>query len=122
MAGIQLSSKKLSKFFLIFTKLVSKETWKVNSYFQLTIIFIVFALAGSLSVKIAYPITELVGLNVETTSPWIFWPIRILLILPIYQVLLISIGTLFGQYSYFSKFLKKSLSRFKPSKRTLSRT
>ena len=115
------SFTKIRKIFSLFAKLFSKDTWKVDSYFQLIIIFTVFALAGSLSVKIAYPITEFIGLNSETSSPWLFWPVRILLILPVYQILLISIGTLFGQYTYFSRFIKKSLSRFKPEKRALPR-
>ena len=111
---------KSSKAIKILTILFSKKTWKVKSYWQLAIVFLVFSLAGSLSVKIAYPVTEFLGLHQQTTSPWLFWPIRILLILPIYQILLISIGSAFGQYQYFSKFIKKGIGRFKPHKRFMS--
>lgn len=102
-----------SKIIRISRKLISKKTWGVDSYAQLAVIFVVFALAGSLSIKVAYPITEWVGLTRQDTSAWIFWPVRILLVLPIYQLLLITIGTLFGQYHYFAKFIRKSLSRLK---------
>ncbi|MGB2332508.1 MAG: DUF6787 family protein [Litorivicinaceae bacterium] len=40
-----------------------------------------------------------------------FWPLRVLIIFPIYQLLLIIIGTLAGQFSYFWEFEKKFLRR-----------
>ncbi|MFT6835409.1 MAG: hypothetical protein ACJA0H_001447 [Francisellaceae bacterium] len=88
-----------------------KKKWGLSSYWQVLIILVVFSLAGSLSVKIAYPVTQFIGLDRATTSPWIFWPVRVLLIFPIYQISLISIGTLLGQYKFFSRFSKKFLSR-----------
>jgi len=44
-----------------------------------------------------------------------FWftPIRLLLIFPIYQVLLVAIGFLFGQFKFFWAFEKKMLRSMK---------
>ena len=85
-----------------------KEKWRITSNLQLIIILIVFSITGLTSVWIARPLLEY--LNVDRTT-WMFWPIRILIIFPIYQVLIIVIGTLFGQFKFFWQFEKKMLSR-----------
>ncbi len=88
-----------------------KERWGISSNFQIVIIFIVFAITGSTATKISSPVTELIGLYKETTNPWIFWPVRFLLIFPLYQVLLIFFGWLFGQFKFFWNMEKKMLKR-----------
>ena len=88
-----------------------KEKWGIDSNFQLVIILIVFSVTGSIAVTIAKPVLNLVGLDKETVSPWIFWPIRIFIIFPIYQVLIVIIGALFGQFRFFWNFEKKMLVR-----------
>jgi hypothetical protein len=88
-----------------------KERWGITSNFQLTIIFIVFAITGSMSAKIAGPVCNFIGFYKETTHEWLYWPVRILLIFPIYQVLLVFFGWLFGQFHFFWNFEKKMLSR-----------
>ena len=97
-----------------------KAKWKINSNFQLVIILIVFSVTGSLSVVVGEPILELIGLEEKDLSPWIFWPARILIIFPIYQILIVIIGALFGQFQFFWNFEKKMLSRlgFKQFKET----
>ena len=88
-----------------------KEKWGITSDFQLVIILIVFSVTGSIAVWIAKPILDLVGLDKSAVSPWIFWPIRISIIFPIYQVLIVIIGALFGQFKFFWNFEKKMLVR-----------
>ena len=88
-----------------------KQRWGITSNFQLILIFIVFSINGSFATWIAKPVTEFVGLNSETTNPWIFWPLRILLIFPIYQITLPLVGFLFGQHKLFWNFTKKMLYR-----------
>ena len=46
-------------------------------------------------------------------SLWIYWPIRIVILFPIYQVMLVVIGALFGQFNFFWNFEKKMLNRMK---------
>ncbi len=88
-----------------------KKRWGIDSNFQIVVICIVFTVTGSAAAKLAAPITEFIGLDRENTNPWVFWPVRILLIFPIYQVLLVIIGWLFGQFKFFWNFEKKTLNR-----------
>ncbi|MBK0370022.1 DUF6787 family protein [Flavobacterium agrisoli] len=85
-----------------------KERWGVTSNLQLTIIFIVFALTGSASAWLSKPFCVWLGISKENVGFW-FTPLRLLLIFPIYQVLLVAIGTLFGQFTFFWAFEKKML-------------
>tara|TARA_X000000368_G_C22912152_1_gene659113 strand:+ start:198 stop:509 length:312 start_codon:yes stop_codon:yes gene_type:complete len=88
-----------------------KEKWGIKSNFQLFIILVVFSITGSVAVLIAKPLLNLVGLEKELISPWVFWPIRIFIIFPIYQILIVIIGALFGQFQFFWNFEKKMLVR-----------
>ncbi|WP_224490386.1 DUF6787 family protein [Robertkochia flava] len=89
-----------------------KERWGIDSNFQLFVVFVVFAITGSTAAKLASPVTHFMGLDQETTNAWIYWPVRIFVIFPVYQVLLVVFGWLFGQFSFFWNFEKKMLSRF----------
>ena len=88
-----------------------KEKWGITSNFQFIIILIVFSVTGSLAVWVAKPILELVGLDKSAVSPCVFWPIRIAIIFPIYQVMILVIGAVFGQFKFFWVFEKKMLVR-----------
>ena len=88
-----------------------KEKWGITSNFQIIIILFVFSVTGSLSLLVAKPLLDFIGLDKATLSPWIFWPIRILIIFPIYQILIVIIGALFGQFQFFWNFEKKMLAR-----------
>ena len=100
---------QLRFFIWCFKKLANK--WVVQFRWEMIAIFIVFAITGSISAKLAAPLTNLLGMTQESTNPWIFWPVRIFIILPIYQVLLVGFGWLFGQFTFFWTFEKKMLSR-----------
>ena len=97
-----------------------KEKWGITSNSQLVIILIVFSVTGSIAVWIAKPILDSIGLDKSTVSPWIFWPIRIAIIFPAYQILIVIVGALFGQFKFFWAFEKKMLARlgFKQFKET----
>lgn len=86
-----------------------KERWSITSNFQLVIILIVFAITGSTSAWVTRPILAFIGIEKDTMNPFIYWPLSLLLILPVYKILLIIIGTIFGQYRFFSQFVKKML-------------
>lgn len=88
-----------------------KERWGIESNFQIVIIFIVFAINGSLSMYLTNPITELIGISKETTNPLIYWPIRILVVFIVYQITLVFVGALFGQKKFFWNMEKKMLQR-----------
>ncbi len=88
-----------------------KHRWGIKSNWALTAIFMVFAINGSFAAWVAKPITNLLGLSPETLNPWLYYPLRILLVFPIYQTTLPLIGWLFGQFKFFWEFEKKFLSR-----------
>lgn len=109
-ASSVLLSYLMIRFFLwCFKKLSNK--WVVNHRWEMIAIFIVFAITGSVSGKLAGPFANLLGFNEGNFSGWVYWPARILLIFPIYQVLLVLFGWLFGQFRFFWSFEKKMLKR-----------
>lgn len=87
-----------------------KERWKVESNFQLTIIFIVFAITGSASAWISKPVCIWLGILKKDFGFW-HTPVRLLIVLPLYQILLVIIGFLFGQFKFFWAFEKKMLRK-----------
>ena len=87
-----------------------KERWGISSNWQVAVIFIVFAVTGSTSAKLAGPLTDAIGVTKEIGG-FLYWTIRILIIFPIYQVLLVFFGWLFGEYTFFWNFEKKMLKR-----------
>ncbi|WP_062058014.1 DUF6787 family protein [Aquimarina longa] len=99
-------------FLFITLKLFSvlETKWNVSYRWELIAIFIVFAITGSTAARISDPILSILGLHKGINS-WIYWPIRILLIFPIYQVLLLIVGWIFGQFKFFWNFEKKMLRR-----------
>ena len=85
-----------------------KQRWGIRSNFQMFLILMVFAINGSLAVKIAEPLMEWIGLNRGTTTPFVYWFLRILIIFPIYQITLVIVGALFGQFRFFWKYRKEN--------------
>lgn len=88
-----------------------KKRWGLRSNWQVVKILLVFAITGYSSLFIAKPLLELIGLHQEDMNPWVYRPLRILFIFPIYNVLIIIIGWLFGEYRFFAAFVKKMLTR-----------
>ncbi|MCM4160331.1 diacylglyceryl transferase [Antarcticibacterium flavum] len=88
-----------------------KQRWGIDSNFQIILILIVFAITGSTSAKLAGPLCDFLGIYQESSHWALYWFARLVLIFPIYQVLLVSFGWLFGQFNFFWQFEKKMLSR-----------
>ena len=86
-----------------------KEKWGIKSNFQLLLILVVFSITGFIAAFIAAD-PLLFFFNI-TPNDIYYWPVRILIIFPIYQVLILCIGFLFGQFDFFWKFEKKLLYR-----------
>lgn len=81
--------------------------WGITSNVQVVLILIVFAINGSFAAWVADPIMAFIGLDKETTNGFIYWPLRILLIFPVYQLTLPVVGFVFGQFKFFWAFEKK---------------
>ena len=86
-----------------------KERWGITSNFQIVIIFIVFGITGSVSAYISGRLTIIIiG---ESELHWLIkLLIRIIVLTPIYQVLLLFFGYIFFQYKFFYNFVKKFMS------------
>ncbi|KGO83475.1 diacylglyceryl transferase [Flavobacterium rakeshii] len=86
-----------------------KKRWGITSNFQLIVIFIVFAITGSTSAYLSKPVIEWIGISKDAMSPWLYIPLRLLIIFPVYQVLLVFFGLVSGQFKFFWNFEKKML-------------
>jgi hypothetical protein len=93
-----------------------KKKWNITSNLQLVVIFIVFGLTGSVSVKFTDPLLDFFKIYPDTFKSILggvilYWIIRILIVFPIYQILLLIFGALFFQFRFFWEFEKKILRR-----------
>lgn len=86
-----------------------KERWNIKSNWQVFVILVVFAITGSSAALLSKPILALFGIVKGSVSNWVYYPLYIILIFPVYQVLLVSFGFIFGQFSFFWAFEKKML-------------
>ena len=67
-----------------------KNKWGVENNFQIVIIFIVFAVTGSAAAIISNPITAYFEL--DNVHSLLYWPIRLLIVFPVYQLMLVFFG------------------------------
>ena len=93
-----------------------KNKWGIKSNFQFLIIFIVFGITGSSSVVIGKPILDFFSIspNLFSEIPFgnlLYFILRLIIIFPLYQVLLIIFGAIFFQFSFFWELEKKILRK-----------
>ena len=85
-----------------------QEKWGVPGPLQVILILVVFALTGSSVVALKGPIFEL--LHVAPTEPvWLRSALYLIFIFPLYQILLLFYGFVFGQFSFFWEKEKKMI-------------
>lgn len=94
----------------IFDKLEKK--WEVTYRWEMISIFLVFAITGSSSLFVGKPIIKLIGITKENLNPLPYWILYIIIGFIFYQIILLVIGWLFGQFQFFWNFEKKMLKRF----------
>ena len=87
-----------------------KQHWGFTTNWDIIAVLIVFAINGSFSAWVAKPISAFLGLSAESVG-WLYYPLRIVLIFPIYQATLPIVGWAFGKFSFFWEFEKKFLAR-----------
>jgi len=92
-----------------------KTRWQVKSGLQVLLILIVFACTGSSVVVIKH----LIGIS--NSSPSSDRILFYLAVLPIYNIMLLGYGFLFGQFKFFlnfeKKFFKRIIGLFKKTKK-----
>jgi ferrochelatase len=92
-----------------------KAKWNIESDWQLIVIFVVFSITGSAAMVVRKLVFGWIGIGPDT-SLWIKIPLYIAILLPAYQLLLLVIGGLLGQFRFFYEFQKKNF-RFMNRKR-----
>ena len=90
-----------------------RQIFRVDTNYQLFIVNIVFAVTGTLALYLAGDILRVIGINQDQISHSFYWTLRVIIIIPVYQVLLIIVGTLFGEFKYFWEMEKKMINRFR---------
>jgi len=98
-----------------------KRRWGVTSPYQVAVIFLVFAITGMLSVYVSRFVFEILHLTKEDPF-WLRAVVYIVTVLPAYQVILLTVGTIFGQHKFFKNFLRIMLGRFLFWKRSKKKT
>lgn len=87
-----------------------KQRWKVQNMWQLVLILLVFACTGFSVLFLKKPLlTWLAG---EEGNSLLATALYYIFILPIYNILLLGYGFLFGQFTYFWAFEKRFMERF----------
>ncbi|AFM05813.1 hypothetical protein Fleli_3493 [Bernardetia litoralis DSM 6794] len=87
-----------------------KTRWQVNSTWQVFVILIVFALTGFTVMYGKRWFFGIIGFD-ESTAWYTKTIVWVLLILPIYQVVLLFYGAIFGQFNFFWNFVKRTFGR-----------
>lgn len=94
-----------------------KKRWGLQSNRQILVVLIVFAITGSSSAYLGKPLLDFFALDREAFPTGFFfgglgyYSLRLIVIFPLYQVLLVGYGWLFGQFRFFWNFEKKMLKR-----------
>lgn len=88
-----------------------RKRWNIKTNFQVVIIFIVFAITGSATLVVKKQIFMWLGITSDTDL-WLKIPLYILVVFPVYQVMFLIVGTVFGQFRFAWEFEKKIFSRF----------
>ncbi len=83
-----------------------QEKWGLESLLQVIAVLIVFSLAGSSVVFLRKTFFGFLGFD-EHTAMWLKTITYILFVFPAYQVLLLTYGFIFGQFSFFWEKEKK---------------
>ena len=110
------------------------DRWTFAWWWEMAIIFTVFGITGSSSVFFVRPVMgKVLGLEGNfgkrmrvkllihclgsmKEGPWSFRLISLVVLMPIYSVLLVCVGTVFGRHAYFKKFALRMWKRFIPSR------
>jgi hypothetical protein len=92
-----------------------RPSWK-ESKLEAAVIFVVFGVTGSTSVKLVRPaLKSTIGMEGSMVEgPWSYRITSIIAVSPIYATLLVTFGTLAGRHRYFAAMSNKIFGRFLP--------
>lgn len=87
-----------------------KQRWNVRNGWDVLIILVVFACTGFSVLYVKRWLFEWIGLTGDSPG-WLRWGVNILIILPLYQVILLAWGWVWGKFAFFWEFEKRMFSR-----------
>ena len=87
--------------------------FKAKSLIHLIKIFFIFGIAGSLSLYLSELFYNTINLQNFINMYIANLFIKIIFLILVYQLTLLSIAMIFGEFRYFLKFFTKFLNRFK---------
>ena len=89
-----------------------KQRWGITSTFQVVVILIVFACTGTSVLWVEGIVRNLLG--VPSSLYW-YWSVALFvaLTLPLYNLLLLIFGFIFGQFAFFWNFEKQMIRRLR---------
>ncbi len=83
-----------------------KARWGVTGWGVIAIL-LAFSITGAIVLRLGRVIVD--AILPETTPRWLWWTVKILVIVPIYEVLLVTVGTLLGQGRFFRDKQRRAL-------------
>ncbi len=83
-----------------------KKRWGINNNFQIVIILVVFACTGFSTLFVEELIVEWLDFP-DNLTWWMRLLSFLLLTMPLYNIILLIIGFIFGQFRFFWNFEKK---------------
>ena len=88
-----------------------KKIFKVDNFLQLFMVFLVFGITGSLALVLSDIILFFFNIINEEMNFLFYFLMRVLVMFIVYQILLIVVATILGEFKYFWEFEKKFLKR-----------
>ena len=89
------------------------KIFHADSLTHLIIIFVVFAITGCGSVLVSELVDERLGLRELVLFYPIYLIFKVILVVLIYQVCLLAVASVFGQFKYFLRIQKRFLRRIR---------
>lgn len=87
-----------------------QQRWQLKSSWQVLLVLLTFSCTGFSVLFLKEPLYALAGIT-EATPLWLRSLYYCLTVLPVYQVLLLAWGFLFGQFRFFWNFEKQLFQR-----------
>ena len=91
-----------------------QSRWKLKSAFQVVIVLIVFACTGFSVLFLKEPVISFFISSEEKNT--LFTILYYVFIFPIYNIILLAYGFIFGQFTFFWEFEKKMWNRISGKK------
>ena len=85
------------------------KAFNARSYRHLMVIFIIFAISGGMAVFCSKFLLLLLNLDPLNLSNYIYWPLRVLVLLIAYQFILLFVSSMFGEFNHFKRYSLKFL-------------